>query len=321
MQPTLKTSHNLTIQNKAIIDLGTNTFHLLIGSALEGEIVELYQQQIPVMIGAGGINQGYISPEAYQRGIQAVAEFHASIQKYKVKSVLATGTSAIRNAVNGPNFLAEVKSKFGYDVQHISGDREAELIYKGVSKSFPFPAEPVVVMDIGGGSVELIIGIQNTILWKQSFEVGAARLLERFNPSNPIKKEEINQIEDYLTSTFKPFAAALVQAKMGGKTCQILVGSAGSFETLLDVLEADLKRKSAQVSSQAFAVKEADAELFYQTVIDSTQVDREKMIGLLPFRVDMIVVAIILMRHIAKNYGLNQIICSKYALKEGLFLA
>ena len=321
MQPTLKTSHNLTIQNKAIIDLGTNTFHLLIGSALEGEIVELYQQQIPVMIGAGGINQGYIAPEAYQRGIQAVAEFHASIQKYKVKSVLATGTSAIRNAVNGPNFLAEVKSKFGYDVQHISGDREAELIYRGVSKSFPFPAEPVVVMDIGGGSVELIIGIQNTILWKQSFEVGAARLLERFNPSNPIKKEEINQIEDYLTSTFKPFAAALVQAKMGGKTCQILVGSAGSFETLLDVLEADLKRKSTQVSSKAFAVEEADAELFYQTVIDSTQVDREKMIGLLPFRVDMIVVAIILMRHIAKNYGLNQIICSRYALKEGLFLA
>ena len=306
---------------KAVLDLGTNTFHLLIAEVLEGKIVSHYEQQIAVKIGAGGINQGYIAPEAYQRGIQAVAEFHSSIQKYKVKSVLATGTSAIRNAVNGPNFLAEVKSKFGYDVQHISGDREAELIYRGVSKSFPFPAEPVVVMDIGGGSVELIIGIQNTILWKQSFEVGAARLLERFNPSNPIKKEEINQIEDYLTSTFKPFAAALVQAKMGGKTCQILVGSAGSFETLLDVLEADLKRKSAQVSSQAFAVKEADAELFYQTVIDSTQVDREKMIGLLPFRVDMIVVAIILMRHIAKNYGLNQIICSKYALKEGLLLA
>jgi exopolyphosphatase/guanosine-5'-triphosphate,3'-diphosphate pyrophosphatase len=98
------------------------------------------------------------------------------------------------------------------------------------------------------------------------------------------------------------------------------VGSAGSFDTLLDVLEADLKRKSAQVSSQAFAVKEADAELFYQTVIYSSQVDREKMNGLLPFRVDMIVVAIILMRHIAKNYGLNQIICSKYALKEGLLL-
>jgi exopolyphosphatase/guanosine-5'-triphosphate,3'-diphosphate pyrophosphatase len=108
---------------------------------------------------------------------------------------------------------------------------------------------------------------------------------------------------------------------MDGKTCQVLVGSAGSFETLLDVLEADLKRKSAQVSRQAYAVKEADAELFYQTVIHSTQIDREKMIGLLPFRVDMIVVAIILMRHIAQNYGLNQIICSRYALKEGLLLA
>jgi exopolyphosphatase/guanosine-5'-triphosphate,3'-diphosphate pyrophosphatase len=306
---------------KAVLDLGTNTFHLLIAEVLKGEIVSHYEQQIAVKIGAGGINQGYIAPAAYQRGIQAVAELHASIQKYEVKSILATGTSAIRNAVNGPKFLAEVKSKFGIDVQHISGDREAELIYKGVSKSFPFPAEPVVVMDIGGGSVELIIGLQNTILWKQSFEVGAARLLERFNPSNPIEKEEINQIEDYLTSTFKPFAEALVQAKMGGKTCQVLVGSAGSFDTLLDVLEADLKRKSAQVSRQAYAVKDADAELFYQTVIHSTQVDREKMIGLLPFRVDMIVVAIILMRHIAKNYGLNQIICSRYALKEGLLLA
>lgn len=306
---------------KAVLDLGTNTFHLLIAEVLEGGIVSHYEQQIAVKIGAGGINQGYIAHEAYQRGIQAVAELHASIQKFKVKSILATGTSAIRNAVNGPNFLAEVKNKFGIDVQHISGDREAELIYKGVSQSFPFPAEPVVVMDIGGGSVELIIGIQNTILWKQSFEVGAARLLEKFNPSNPIKTGEINQIETYLTNTFKPFAAALGQAEMNGKTCQILVGSAGSFETLLDVLEADLKRKSAQVSLQAFAVKGVDAELFYQTIIYSTQTQRESMRGLLPFRVDMIVVAIILMRHIAKNYGLNQIICSRYALKEGLLLA
>lgn len=303
---------------KAVLDLGTNTFHLLIASLGDGEVKEYFQQQIPVKIGAGGINQGHITEEAYQRGISAIEELTKSIQKYPVKSILATGTSAIRNAENGAEFLGEIKTKFGIEVQQISGDREAELIYQGVSKSFAFPEEPIVVMDIGGGSVELIIGIQDTILWKQSFEVGAARLLEKFPCSNPITSEEVVEVETYLFQIFQPFSKAITEINSKYRKCSQLIGSAGSFETLLDVLKNDLNKLNIPISAHAERVDANDARLFFDYILKSTQAERENMRGLLPFRVDMIVMATILMRHIFTHYGLNQIITSRYALKEGL---
>ncbi len=305
---------------RAIIDLGTNTFHLLIAEINKGEIIEFFQKQIPVKIGLGGINEGKITEEAYLRGINALAEFYSIIQSYAISNVLATGTSAIRNAKNGEQFLAEVKSRFGFEVQQISGNREAELIYVGVKKSFQFPKEPLVVMDIGGGSVELIIGIQDTILWKQSFEVGAARLLDIFRPNDPITPAQINAIEEYLLKTFKPFSDALIETRIKYGKCNTLVGSAGSFETLLDVLQVDLKYKHEAVSKFAKAVKMSDASVFYAFILTSTREEREKMQGLLPFRIGMIVVATLLMRHLSNNYGFSEIIVSHYALKEGLLL-
>ena len=303
---------------KALLDLGTNTFHLLIAELENNQVIEHYQEQIAVKIGAGGINHGKITEEAYQRGIMAIEKLLESSKKFPVKSIIAIGTSAIRNAENGLTFLNEIKDKFGIKVQKITGDVEAELIYRGVSKSFSFPAQPVVVMDIGGGSVELIIGIQNQILWKQSFELGAARLLEKFKPAGLISAEEIKRIDAYLSDSFKPFAAALKEINSKFPSCSTLIGSAGSFESLLDVLKIDLNKNSIPISKHAEEVALSDAQDFFKYILNSTQLDREKMRGLLPFRVDMIVVATLLKRHIINNYGLNQLITSRYALKEGL---
>lgn len=303
---------------KAVLDLGTNTFHLLIAELENNQVIEHYQEQIAVKIGAGGINQGKITEEAYQRGIMAIEKLLESIKKFPVNSIIAIGTSAIRNAENGLAFLNEVKDKFGIKVQKITGDIEAELIYQGVSKSFSLPAQPVVVMDIGGGSVELIIGIQNQILWKQSFELGAARLLDKFKPAAQIREEEIKLIDAYLSDSFQPFAAALKEINSKFPSCSTLIGSAGSFESLLDVLKIDLNKNSIPISKHAEELALSDVQDFFRYILNSTQLGREKMRGLLPFRVDMIVVATLLKRHIINNYGLNQIITSRYALKEGL---
>jgi exopolyphosphatase/guanosine-5'-triphosphate,3'-diphosphate pyrophosphatase len=303
---------------KAILDLGTNTFHLLIASVEAGTVNEIYQEQIAVKIGAGGIHQGIITSEAYQRGMNALEKFHHIILSHAVETVVATGTSAIRNAKNGAQFLQEAKEKFGFEVQQISGDQEAELIYLGVSKSFPFPEQPVLVMDIGGGSVEFIIGIKDQILWKQSFEIGAARLLQKFAPSNPITPDEILSIEAYLEEVLNPLKEALDQTEINAEPVHILVGSAGSFETLLDVLRLDLSRSYTSETPFAHWVSQEDCALFYKYIIGSTNREREQMQGLLDFRVDMIVVAVILMRYVHVRFGLNQLCASNYALKEGL---
>jgi exopolyphosphatase/guanosine-5'-triphosphate,3'-diphosphate pyrophosphatase len=303
---------------KAVLDLGTNTFHLLIASVEAGAVKEVYQEQIAVKIGAGGIHQGIIRPEAYNRGMNALAQFHEIILKHAVETVVATGTSAIRNAKNGAQFLQEAKEKFGFQVQQISGEKEAELIYLGVSKSFPFPEQAVLVMDIGGGSVEFIIGKKDQILWKQSFEIGAARLLQKFAPSNPISPSEILNIESYLEEVLEPLKAALGQTEIKGEPLDILVGSAGSFETLLDVLRLDLHKNYNSQTPFAHWVSQENCNLFYQFIIGSSTLERQQMKGLLDFRVDMIVVATVLMRYVQLRFGLNQLCASNYALKEGL---
>ncbi len=303
---------------KAVLDLGTNTFHLLIAEQNGATISEIFQKQIPVKIGAGGINQGFITPEAYLRGINALGEFYQIIQQYPVKTIVATGTSAIRNAKNGTEFLEEIAQKFGFKVQSISGEIEASLIYKGVSLSFPFPNEPVLVMDIGGGSVEFIIGLGEEILWKQSFEIGAARLLDKFKPSNPISEAEITALDNYLEEVLQPLTTVLETYKIAGKPIQTLIGSAGSFETLLDVLKLDLNKKTTPISPFAKQVSLVDTDLFYQFIIGSNQSQREQMKGLLNFRVDMIVVATLLMRFAQNKFAIQKLIASHYALKEGL---
>jgi|LauGreDrversion4_1035100.scaffolds.fasta_scaffold00227_15 exopolyphosphatase/guanosine-5'-triphosphate,3'-diphosphate pyrophosphatase len=303
---------------KAILDLGTNTFHLLIAEVQESEIKEHYQKQIPVKIGAGGINSGVIAPDAYLRGMEALAQFHEIISQYSIASIVATGTSAIRNAKNGAAFLAEARDRFGFIIESISGDLEAELIYKGVGLSFNFPEKAVLVMDIGGGSVEFIIGKKDKILWKQSFEIGAARLLERFRPSNPILESEIAEIRQYLQEMLKPLTKALVQTEQKGEKVDLLIGSAGSFETLLDVLKLDLHKTYTSITPFAHKVSRENVNLFFGLILHSTEAERKELKGLLDFRVDMIVVATLLFKHVLDTYSIGNLVASNYALKEGL---
>lgn len=301
---------------KAVIDLGTNTFHLLIAAVRPQGIQEIYQEQLPVKIGAGGIQQGYITEAALKRGLSALQHFKDIIDEYGITEVKATGTSAIRNARNGGEFLVEVKRRFGFLVNFISGDREAELIYRGVEASFPFPDEPLMVMDIGGGSVEFIIGHKSEILWKQSFEIGAARLLEKFMPSDPLMSEEEKAIDEWLSIQLQPLKSGIqiIQPKM-------MVGSAGSFETLLEMISMDLGLSYPSLTPFAHEPSPNAIEDFFQLVLKSTEEERRRFRGLVEFRVDMIVVATLLLRHVYHAFGFHRLIASNYALKEGLLLA
>lgn len=303
---------------KAVLDLGTNTFHLLIAEMSEESFIEIFQKQIPVKIGSGGINKGFIEQLAYVRGMRALEEFANIFSKYSIQSIVATGTSAIRNASNGAQFLMEAKERFGFSIESIPGELEAELIFKGVKQSFQFPETPLLIMDIGGGSVEFIIAKKDEILWKQSFEIGAARLLDLFKPSNPIELNELNLIHSYLQDILKPLQDALLKTSETHGKCAFLVGSAGSFETLLDVLKLDLGENYNSLTPFAHEVRKEQVAEFSKYIIYSTQLQRENMKGLLDFRVDMIVVATVLLNFVFEKNAFTKIIASNYALKEGL---
>jgi exopolyphosphatase / guanosine-5'-triphosphate,3'-diphosphate pyrophosphatase len=301
---------------KAIIDLGTNTFHLFIGDVKGTKLVEYYKLQIPVKLGKGGINNNTITPESFERGLLALQEFKKYIDRFGVTEVHAFATSALRNANNGNDFIKAAKLQSDIVITVISGDEEASYIYNGVRYSFNMPDEPVLVMDIGGGSVEFIIGIQQEILYKQSFEIGAARLLEKFHGHNPILEEEVNDVNAYLADMLLPLkeAVSIHQPK-------VLVGAAGSFETLTDVVIKDLAVIPLSLSRSACEIRREDFDVFVEIMKTSTIEQRMKLKGMIDFRVEMITVAALLMHVVVQSCEINRIITSDYALKEGVLFS
>lgn len=301
---------------KAIIDLGTNTFHLFISEVKNGVLREYFKLQVPVKIGRGGINDGFITDEAYKRGLIAISEFRKYLDQFRIVDITAFATSAIRNAKNGDAFVADVKDRCNIDILTIDGDTEAAYIYKGVSNSFRLPDANVLVMDIGGGSVEFIIGRQQDILWKQSFEIGTARLIGQFHAHDPVTREEVEALNRYLDEKLGDVRAAVDRFRP-----EILVGAAGSFETLLDVVIKDLTVIPVSLSKNAYQIRREDFDVFLEIMKTSNADQRSRLRGMTSFRVEMITVAALLMDYVITSYGIRRIITSDYSLKEGVMFS
>lgn len=299
----------------AIIDLGTNTFHLLIVEKQQNTVQKLYQDQIPAKIGKSGINQGVIVPEAIERAIGVLSQFKQKIDAYgvNINNVNAIGTSAIRSAENKEDFCNIVKEKTGIQIQIISGEREAELIYEGVKQALDLGSEPSLIMDIGGGSVEFIIANATRIYWKQSFEIGGQRLLEKFMKSDPISQSSVSRLHTYFQENLLPLANAIHQYAPN-----TLVGSSGSFDTLVDIDYMHRFNHLPEVSQTGFDLEISEFQRAYQLFVNQNRAERMNIPGMIELRVDMIVVGVILIDYILKTFNINQIKCSTYALKEGI---
>ena len=229
----------------AIIDMGTNTFHLLIAEADEKGYHIIYRERLAVKIGKGGITKGVITEEGIHRALLAMQSFKNTIDQQGVHQVYAFGTSALRNASNCEEVVRRIKSLTGIDSKIISGDLEAEYIYLGVKAAMNID-ETSMIMDIGGGSVEFIIGDNQTVFWKRSIEIGAQRLLEQFQKNDPIAKDEIKALDKYFEKTLVPLWEALEKYQPS-----ILIGSSGTFDTLSDIfcIQHDIHKSPEEIET------------------------------------------------------------------------
>ncbi len=296
----------------AIIDLGTNTFHLLVIEKSESSYQILHTEKKVVMIGENGITNSSINASALSRALEAAKSFKCISEEYNVSSFHVTATSAVREANNGYLFTKEIQKATGFDIKVITGDKEAELIYYGVRSALKLGDFPSLIMDIGGGSVEFIIGNSTKILWKQSIPIGAQRLIEKFHHNDPINTKEIAEIENYLKSNLQSLIAKLEE--IGPKT---LIGASGSFDTLSDIYKLKFEIEDKSTNGEV----PFDLDCFYGIYHEILSKDREQrlnMPGMIEMRVDMIVVACILINYVLKNHKFNDIRVSSYGLKEGI---
>ncbi len=292
------------MQTVAVLDLGTNTFHLLITRVGKAGITSLYRERIFVKLAADGIDT--LSTQAMTRGLDALMRFMDKVNEFDIDLVKAVGTAALRTASNGPAYLQQIKKKTGLDVEIIDGQREAMLIYRGVREVWKPSSQPALIMDIGGGSVEYIIADTTRVLWADSFPVGVSVLHRKFHQQDPISGEEIKRLHSFLGDQLAPLHAQIRQYHP-----TLLIGASGTFDVVADILEFG-------------------GTLYNETVIDTkilpvidmitqSTIDERRTHGKIPeTRVDMIVVAVLLLRFTLQLGRFDKLGISAYALKEGL---
>ncbi|PKO98661.1 MAG: phosphatase [Bacteroidetes bacterium HGW-Bacteroidetes-8] len=292
----------------AVFDLGTNVFNLLLARISKGECDIKKVIKMGSHIGRDGFIRGELSRESIESSIGVLDDMFAQIKIFGgVDKVKAFATSAIRDASNGEQFAQMLRERYSMDVEIISGEREAELIYKGIRESILLYNEKVLMLDIGGGSNEFIIADRDTIYWKESYPLGVIRMREIINPSDPITEEEINKYTNYLDKALKTL---FEQVEIYKPT--LLIGSSGSFDTLRELIFKD--------DDGSLPAMELPVDMFlalHQKLLESTRDERLSMAGMSPMRVDYMVLGSIFVEYTIRKIGIKELYQSSFSLKEG----
>ncbi len=295
----------------AVIDLGTNTFNLLVFERDAVGMRVLHSEELPVFLGKGGIEKGVIAPDAFARGLEALRKHQATAQEHGAALIHGFGTSALRNSRNASDFVRLAMDELGIIITVIPGVEEADMILEGVRQAVPFGKQPSLVMVIGGGSIEFILATNKALMWKRSFELGVTRLRERIPISDPITMEEETRIARHLDDQLEALYAVVERQEP-----HVLVGSAGSFDTLAHIIAVEQGiALPAEATTLPFSALAFDG--IKDRLLRMTREERLRIPSLPEHRVDTIPYALIAIDRVLLAGGIRDLAWSKYALKEG----
>lgn len=294
----------------AVIDLGTNTCNLLIAEVIKPGYKILHQSKQLVRLGDKNIKTNQIGTEAIQRVFKALLAQKKIVKEYQVGKVCVVATSAVREAANKIDFLEKISEYTGWIVEVVSGKKEAELIFKGVLLALENMEKPSVILDIGGGSNELILAHKAEMLWKESQPTGMARVITQFALSNPLKPEEFIILKNFFKARHE---SAFKQCRL--QKVKTLVGCSGAFDTIADIIDqvnpGEKLRKKQEIGLDDFWK-------VYRLITESTRNQRLQMKGMDMVRVDLIVPAMVFIGQLIEESEITEIIQTDFALREGV---
>lgn len=288
----------------AIIDLGTNTFNLLVADKDGSNLKRILSTKDGVALGLGGINENKLSADAIERAMAALHKFCSICRDLETDLIVGFGTSALRNATNANELIARAKKELDLTIEVISGNREAELIYKGVASGYHFKSSDLI-MDIGGGSTEFILANQYGIQKAASFEIGVSRIYQLFTFSDPMTEVDCKKIIAYLEKATGSFFDEM--------NCKRLIGASGSFETFFKLAY------ETEFPEDVFVTMKAnDVYKSLDKIICSTQKERDENPHIIPIRKKMAPLAAVKTKWIMDKLGMEELVISPFALKEGV---
>jgi exopolyphosphatase/guanosine-5'-triphosphate,3'-diphosphate pyrophosphatase len=262
----------------ASIDIGTNTILLLIAKIEEGEIHPLFEIETIARLGEGVQKNGILLKEAMDRGLQTLAQYLKWCQEMGVEKIFAVGTSALREAKNSEIFLKMSKEKLDLAIEIISGEEEAKLSFLAVTKDLKEVEESILVVDVGGGSTEFILGRNNRIIQWVSLPLGSVRFTEQFLLSDPVHEEEWKKMEDEIHQLLSKIPRApkpLTMVAVGGTATTLASVEQGLEEFIPEKIHHFVLKKEA-LEKQVFLYR------------SKTIAGRKKIPGLSPSRTEVI---------------------------------
>ena len=299
----------------AAIDIGTNSIHMIVVQVRPDQSFEVIDREKEmVRLGAGGLDGRALTPEAMHTALQVLSKFRRLAESHKVDEVVAVATSATREAENGGEFLRAVTQQTGIRPRVISGTEEARLIHLAAVYGVSVPGDVAVVIDIGGGSVEVTRGAGPSVELGRSFKLGVIRLTERFVTTDPLEPRDERKLVRHIDEEIGKYLHQMARAGF-----ERVIGTSGTILSLGSVASAaDGGEHGSSLRNRRFAAKQIRRVRKDLVALDLEE--RLRIPGLEPRRADLAVAGAILLDEILRRLGAEEITLCDLSLREGLVL-
>jgi len=310
----------MTSPRRAVIDIGTNSIKLLVGDVHAGLVRPVDERSEQTRLGAGFYETHVLQPVTISRTASAVARFVAMARDLDTTAIRVIATSAARDAKNPHDLTDAVRKACGQRVEIISGDQEAEWVYRGVTTDSQFHDQPLLILDVGGGSTEFVLGDHDHHTFRQSFHLGSVRLLEKLRPHDPPSIQDLADCRQWLQRFLKhQVSPNLGSALDAGTRGRVLLVGTGGTATILARMEKKLSH---------FTREHIDGTcLSRQAVLDrmvhlwSLPVsERRKIPGLPPNRADVILMGASIFEAVLQHFQFELLHVSTRGLRFGALL-
>lgn len=305
---------NLPAPMIAAIDVGTNSFHLIIASVNNRGMLMIHQREKEtVRLGASTVkDMKFLAPDAIERGVNTLSQF-AKLARSAKAEIFAVATSAVREANNRYEFLERVKQEAGIDVSVISGAEEGRLIYMGAIHALPLFPKKALMIDIGGGSTETIIGEKGEIKFIHSAKIGAVRITQNFFPDYISSRPKIKLCREYIKGLWTPTLNHIFEEKF-----DTVVGTSGTIQNIVMIAHS-LKGERIPDISNGLTASKKDIIKAISTIVNTKTVEERMLIpGMDPKRADIILGGALILERAVLELDIKQILLSSYALREGI---
>jgi exopolyphosphatase/guanosine-5'-triphosphate,3'-diphosphate pyrophosphatase len=296
----------------AAIDIGTNSVKLLVANVEDQQVKNvLFEHTTITRLGQGVDKSGELTAEAMDRTLEVISDFYNRAKLIGTEDITAIATSAMRDAKNSDVFMQKVVEKTGLNLQIISGDEEAELTFAGACSDPDIQSREVILMDVGGGSTEFILGQNGVIDDKFSINLGCVRLTEDFVHSDPIDSTDLQDIIHHIISALYVRLSTL---SVGDRE---LIGVGG---TILTTASVHCNMEGLSCDLHKYILRKEDVVRLLSYLRRMTLEERKNVQGLSPQRADIIVAGITIFSTVMEILKKQEIVVSKRGLKYGILL-